>query len=184
MLTGGQDYGHSWTLYATRPREEPSGGALFLVMVGLGNSPHMALSYRRMIDRNYTRGPSPSMATSNVHLRRLARVGCNAQQALMEIVASLTHVNMCLRPTANSPPPTAAHSLHAAGRSRTGQWPPNCFSSARNESPGRPIADTALVGIHDTCVRSMEPARDLRFTSPLPRYASAVGTPSNSSAES
>jgi hypothetical protein len=75
-------------------------------------------------------------------------------------------------------------SLHAAGRSRAFQWPPNCFSSARNESPGRPIADTALVGIHDTCIRSMESARDLRFTSPLPRYASAVGTPSNSSAES
>jgi len=40
------------------------------------------------------------MATSNARRRVLARVECNAQQALMEIVASLTHVNMCLRPTA------------------------------------------------------------------------------------
>jgi hypothetical protein len=49
------------------------------------------------------------METSKAHLRLLARVECNAQQGLMEIVASLTHVNMCLRPTASEPPSTAAH---------------------------------------------------------------------------
>lgn len=107
MLTGGQDYGHSWTLHATRSRHEPSGGALFLVMVGLGNSPHMGpvvptddrskLYAKTVTVHGNIQRTSPSTCKGGV--QRTA--GSDGNRCFVD---TCKHV-----PEANSPPSTAAH---------------------------------------------------------------------------
>lgn len=117
--------------------------------------------------------------TSDAPRRMLAQVGFN--QGRDQHDGLVHHMkDMCLRPNAlggldqNTACRRPAEVGHVNGSLRN-------FSRHRTRLRDVPIAKTALGGILDPCIHVRGPARDLRFTSPHPRYTSTAGTPPNSS---